>query len=84
MSVRLPLRTIRESQRAVARIIRMRYQDEIDSAMYRDLVYGLNANLAHLKVQAELDIGARLDAIEEALSKGGNAREQFKIEASRA
>ena len=84
MGVTMPLRTIRESQRAVARIIRMRFLGQVDQALYRDLIYGLNANLAHLKVQAELDIGARLDAIEEALSKGGNAREQFKIEASRA
>jgi hypothetical protein len=43
------------------------HKDEIDEAKFRAMVYAFNSLLAFFKLDAELDIEARLEAIEKAL-----------------
>jgi hypothetical protein len=65
--MRLTLSKHDSARRTLGRLIRAFHADDIDEAKFRAMVYGFNALLAYFKLDAELDIEARLEAIEKAL-----------------
>ena len=65
--MRLTLHTHDSARRSLGRLLRLFHNDDIDEGKFRAMVYGFNALLAYFKLDAELDIEARLEAIEKAL-----------------
>ena len=65
--MRLTLHTHDAARRTLGRLMRAHYNDEIEESKFRAMVYSFNALLAFFKLDAELDIEARLEAIEKAL-----------------
>jgi hypothetical protein len=61
---RLALNDAKAARHTLARVIRMRFRGELDSEVYRDLVYGLNALLGFEKLQKETELERRLAGLE--------------------
>jgi type IV secretory pathway VirB10-like protein len=61
---RLALNDAKAARHSLARIIRMRLRGELESDVYRDLVYGLNALLGFEKLQKETELEKRLTELE--------------------
>lgn len=69
---RLALDSAASTRKTLARLVRLRFRGEIDSATFRDLFYGANTLLGYDKLLADLRIEERLDALETALE--GNTK----------
>jgi hypothetical protein len=61
---RIALGDYRAARHSLARIIRLRFRKEIDSDLFRDLVYGLNALLGFDKFEKESALEKRLSDLE--------------------
>jgi hypothetical protein len=61
---RLALNDAKAARHSLSRIIRMRLRGELESDVYRDLVYGLNALLGFEKLQKETELERRLAGLE--------------------
>lgn len=66
---RLALDSAASTRKTLARLIRLRFRGELDSATFRDLFYGANTLLGYDKLLADLRIEERLDALEAALTE---------------
>ena len=66
---RLPLKTLDHASRSLQRIMRMRFNDEIDSQMFRDLCYGFSQLHSFYKLQLESDFEHRLIELEDLMAK---------------
>jgi hypothetical protein len=62
---RLALNDYKAARHSLARIIRMRFRGELESDVYRDMVYGLHCMLGFDKLQKETELEKRLNAIEQ-------------------
>jgi hypothetical protein len=69
---RLALNDYKAARHSLARILRMRFRGEIDSATFRDMVSGLHCLLGFDKLQKETELEKRLGELE-------NKRGQFVI-----
>jgi hypothetical protein len=61
---RLALNDYRAARHSLARVLRMRFRNEIDSATFRDMVYGLHCLLGFDKLQKETELEKRLTELE--------------------
>jgi hypothetical protein len=61
---RIALGDYKAARHSLARIIRLRFRKEIDSDLFRDLVYGLNALLGFDKFEKESALEKRLSDLE--------------------
>jgi hypothetical protein len=61
------LNTIENSRRTLASIIREFHKGKIDETTFRALVYGMSKLLEYFRIEKELQIEERLDAIEDRL-----------------
>ena len=66
--VRLVLDNASGVRKTIARIMRMRFRNEIDSLCFRDLIHAANTMLGYDRLEADLKIEERLNALEEAMS----------------
>ncbi len=64
----LRLNTPANARRSLARIIRMRAKDEITEADYKSIVYGISSMLGYFKLESDLRIEERIEALEARLS----------------
>jgi hypothetical protein len=69
---RLSLDGAKQTRGTLARLLRMRFRGEIDSILFRDMVYGLGCALGYDKLLADLRIEDRLSAIEAAIAAKAN------------
>lgn len=63
-TVRLTLNTVTNSRLTLGRLMRARVAGKIDRELFRDLCYGFEKQLQYWKLEADLRIEGRLDAIE--------------------
>jgi hypothetical protein len=61
---RLALNDYKAARHSLARIIRMRFRGELESDVYRDMVYGLHCMLGFDKLQKETALEQRLGELE--------------------
>ena len=61
---RLALKTTKSVRQTLCRLIRLRFTDAINAAVYRDLLYGLNILLALDKHLTECELIKRIEALE--------------------
>jgi hypothetical protein len=61
---RLALNDAKAARRSLARALRMRFRGEIDSATFRDMVYGLHCLLGFDKLQKETELERRMSELE--------------------
>jgi hypothetical protein len=61
---RLALNDYKAARRSLARVLRMRFRGEIDSATFRDMVYGLHCLLGFDKLQKETELEKRMSELE--------------------
>ena len=66
---RLPLNNHKNARQTLARLIREYYHDEVPEEKMRAITYALNCLLGYFKLEADLRIEERLDAIEEQLQQ---------------
>jgi hypothetical protein len=66
---RVPLRTHDSARRTLASFIRAYRRGELDKDLYRGLVYGMSALLGYFKLESDLRIEERLDAVEAAIAE---------------
>lgn len=64
---RLLLNTTENARRSLARVLRAYLAGTLDATKYRNLVYGLSAMLGYYRQEADMQIEARLEKIEEAI-----------------
>ncbi|OHE66410.1 MAG: hypothetical protein A2001_19275 [Treponema sp. GWC1_61_84] len=67
--VRLVLDNAAGVRKTIARIMRMRFRGELDSLCFRDLIYAANTMLGYDRLEADLKIEERLNALEEAMNQ---------------
>lgn len=67
----LRLRSLKSSRQTLARIVREHARGNLDRDTFKDLVYGMSHLLSYMKTEKELDVEARLEAIEDRLSGEG-------------
>ena len=68
---RFGLETNKAARSSLCRIMRERRNKEIDSATFRDLVYGFNVLLSHDKHLHEKELSNRIEALETILKGTG-------------
>jgi hypothetical protein len=61
---RLALNDAKAARHTLARLVRMRFRSELDSATFRDLVYSLHCMLGFDKLQKETELERRLAGLE--------------------
>jgi hypothetical protein len=61
---RLALNDYKAARHSLARVLRMRFRGELDSATFRDMVYGLHCLLGFDKLQKETELEKRLSDLE--------------------
>jgi hypothetical protein len=61
---RIALNDAAAARRSLSRVLRMRFRGELDSATFRDMVYGLNCLLGFDKLQKETEMERRLAGLE--------------------
>ena len=62
--VRMPLNTLEHSQQQLTRIMRLRRNGGIDSALFRDLVYSFSVLLNFFKLEKDRRIEERIEELE--------------------
>ena len=67
---RLRLNSLENTRKSYARILRMYARGELLPAFFRNLVYGMTGFLSYWKLEADLEIEKRLEAIERRLEQG--------------
>lgn len=67
----LRLNTLANARRTYARILRARFNEEIDRETYRDLVYGFSTFIGMWKLESMESLQERMDAIEATLKERG-------------
>mgnify|MGYP007123703269 CR=1 FL=1 len=68
-TAQLRLNTLENSRKSFARIIRLYARGELDRVLFRDLTYGFTGYLAYWKLEKDIEIESRLDAIEQAIER---------------
>ena len=68
--VRLTLNTLENSRRTLGRILREFHNGKMEERKFRAIMYGLGKFLEYWKLEKELDLEKRIQAIEEALDEG--------------
>lgn len=63
------LNTPENSRKTLARLIRKYNADQIDEQKFKALVYAINYLLSYWKLEKELDIERRIEALEEAMER---------------
>jgi hypothetical protein len=61
---RLALNDYKTARHSLTRLLRMRFRGEIDTETYRDMIKGFQALLSYDKLEKEIDLERRLDALE--------------------
>jgi len=67
--LRMPLSTVQATRRSIARLMRFRLRNMIDSATYRDVLYGMGMYIQILKLAIEENHEERIKALEEKFGK---------------
>jgi hypothetical protein len=67
--LRLNLGTLEATRRSYCRLIRMMARHELDREDFRALSYGMNGLLQYWHAEKEIELEARLDALEAKVSK---------------
>ena len=68
---RFGLETNKAARSSLCRIMRERRNKEIDSATFRDLVYGFNTLLSHDKHRHEIELDKRIEVLEQIIKGTG-------------
>lgn len=66
---RLPLSSLRNARRSLARILEAFYRNQIDDAKARTMIYGISSMVAFFKAEQDADILKRLEALESSITK---------------
>ncbi len=62
--VRLRLNTLAEARASYARLLRLRAASRIESALFRDLAYGLSGLLQYWRTEADIRLEEKLTELE--------------------
>ena len=62
---RLPMKTHGQTRNTLSRLIRAYHRNEIEDSKFRGIVHALNVLLGYWKLEKEMDIETRIEALED-------------------
>ena len=69
MGIRLPMKDHEAARRSLARIIRKYYCNELETPKFRGLVYGFATLLQYFRLDLDVETGAKLDEVLDAIEE---------------
>ena len=64
---KMPLNTLEHSRQQLTKLIRLRRNQEMETSLFRDLTYSFSVLLQYWKLEKDIEIEKRLEAIENSL-----------------